>query len=325
MTWSNATRVLIHIGDAPPHGRRFTNLYDDEYLDDDYPEGDPNGLTAESVLKKMQLKKILYYFGKINDFTDVMINVFREIIGELPIFDLMTTGHNPEALNNHPKKTGKLLYCILPKTLSEVKDEYYFINSNLIEQDISFKLAPQPFSVGAERYAYFALDTSFGQANKLVIKKYHDVKISTTERYLESVEISNIAYFFSTKFNIAAKRVGVNKKVRFINAKVLHDKADNTYYSIEKYIDNAEFKKFNVSSGLITEFHSILEAFAHFTYQYSEEYLVVYDLQGVELHDEFLLTDPAIHCIDLLRFGNTNLGKRGIQKCFLAKHKCNDI
>ncbi|KAF0559396.1 kinase-like protein [Gigaspora margarita] len=364
MTWSNATRILLHIGDAPPHGRRFTNLYDK------YPNGDPNGLTAESVLKKMKLKKILYNFGKINDSTDVMLNVFREIIGEFPVFDLMTMGDNPEVLvdkfckatssaifspitltttlrnsksiyslqqkklqinphepdwTTHPEKTGTLLCCIPPRTLAEVKNEYYFINSSFIEQDIFFKLAPQPFSVGAERYAYFAIDTSIGQANKLVIKKYHDIKIGTIERYLESVEIFNIASFFSIKFNIAAERVGINKKITFIDVKVLYDKTDNTYYSVENYISNAKFKKFNVNSGLITEFHSILEAFAHFTYKYTEGYLVVYDLQGADLRDEFLLTDPVIHCVDLLRFGITNLGKGGIQKCFLAKHKCNDI
>ncbi|CAG8816809.1 28931_t:CDS:2, partial [Racocetra persica] len=283
MTWSNATRVIIHIGDAPPHGRRFTNL------NDEYPDGDPNGLTAESVLKKMQLKNILYYFGKINNSTDVMLNVFREIIGSFPVFDLKTTGYNPELLVNkfckatstaifssitltttlrnsksiyslqrkklqinphepdwttHPEKTGKLLCYIPPKTLAEVKD--YFIKSSFIEQDISFKLAPQPFSI---------------------------------------------------EFNIATERA-------------------------EKYIDNTKFKKFNANNGLITEFRSILEAFAHFTYKYSE---VVYDLQGVDLHNEFMLTDPTIHCVDLLKFGKTNLGKNGIKICFLAKHKCNDI
>ncbi|CAG8782984.1 4058_t:CDS:2, partial [Cetraspora pellucida] len=313
MTWSYATRIIIHIGDAPPHGRRFTNLADR------YPDGDPDGLTAENILKKMQLKKILYHFGKINDSTDVMINVFREIIGEFPIFDLMTTENNPEVLVNkfckatssaifssitltttlrssksicslqrkklqinprepdwatQPEKTGKILCHIPPKTLAEVKDEYYFINSNFIEKSISFKLAPQPFSVGAERYAHFALDTSLGQANKLVIKKYHDIKIGTIERYLESAEIYNVAYFLSTEFNIAAERVGVNKKVTFIDVRVLYDETDNTCYSMEKYINIAVFKKFNANSGLITEFHSILEAFAHFTYKYTKGYLI---------------------------------------------------
>ncbi|CAG8757041.1 11727_t:CDS:1, partial [Cetraspora pellucida] len=157
------------------------------------------------------------------------------------------------------------------------------------------------------------------------IKEYHNIKISTIERYLESVEISNVAYFLSTEFNIATERVGVNKKITFIDVRVLYDETDNACYSVEKFINNAEFKKFNTNSGLITEFHSILEAFAHFTYKYTEEYLVVYDLQDIDLCNEFLLTDPAIHCVDLLRFGNTNLGKSGIQKCFLANHRCNDI
>ena len=48
MSWRNRIRVLLHIGDCPPHGRRFTNT------DDDYPDGDPNGLTAERVLEEMQ-------------------------------------------------------------------------------------------------------------------------------------------------------------------------------------------------------------------------------------------------------------------------------
>ncbi|KAF0529172.1 kinase-like protein [Gigaspora margarita] len=33
MTWSNTTRILIHIGDAPPHGRNYTRDYDK------YPKG----------------------------------------------------------------------------------------------------------------------------------------------------------------------------------------------------------------------------------------------------------------------------------------------
>ncbi|KAF0373853.1 kinase-like protein [Gigaspora margarita] len=124
MTWSNATRILIHIGDAPPHGRRF---HTHSYLDNYYPDGDPNGLTAESVLKKMQLKNILYYFGKINYSTDVMLNVFREIIGEFPVFDLMTTGYNPEALfNKFCKATSSVIFSsiTLTATLRNSKSIY---------------------------------------------------------------------------------------------------------------------------------------------------------------------------------------------------------
>jgi hypothetical protein len=76
---------------------------------------------------------------------------------------------------------------------------------------------------------------------------------------------------------------------------------------------------------VITEFHSTLEAFAHFTYEHTGGYLVVYDLQGIELEDKFLLTGPAIHCMDNLRFGRTNLGFKGINECFLANHKCGNV
>ncbi|KAF0426412.1 kinase-like protein [Gigaspora margarita] len=366
MTWSNATRILIHIGDAPPHGRNYTRDYDK------YPKGDPKGLTAKRVLRRMQSNKILYHFGKINYSTDTMINNFREIIGDFPIFNLKKTGGDPARLINkfcnatcsaifssvmltttlkntksiyslqkeklqiNPRepdwstlsiKSGELLSYLLPNSLDEIMDDCYFFNSNFTIQEISFKLAPQPFSVGAERYAYFAFDTDLGQNEKLVVKKYHDVKSGSIERYLESVEVSSIAHFLATKFNLATEKINIKKKVKFIDVKVLCDKTESStvYYSVEKYFSDAKFKRFNVNSGIITEFHSILEAFAHFTYQYTDGYLVVYDLQGVDLENEFLLTDPAIHCNDLLRFGITNLGIKGIQLCFLANHKCNNI
>ena len=97
------------------------------------------------------------------------------------------------------------------------------------------------------------------------------------------------------------------------------------YFIVEPKLQNAEYKRFNTNTGVITEFRPTLEAFAHFTYEYTKGYLVVCDLQGIELADEFLLTDPAIHCIDTLRFGRTNFGKEGINQLFLANHRCNDI
>ncbi|CAB4462815.1 uncharacterized protein OCT59_015238 [Rhizophagus irregularis] len=76
---------------------------------------------------------------------------------------------------------------------------------------------------------------------------------------------------------------------------------------------SAEYKRFNTNTGVITELRPTLEAFVHFTYEYTKGYLVVCDLQGIEHNDEFLLTDPSIHCINPLRFGRTNFGKEGIK------------
>uniref|UniRef100_U9UKU7 Alpha-type protein kinase domain-containing protein n=1 Tax=Rhizophagus irregularis (strain DAOM 181602 / DAOM 197198 / MUCL 43194) TaxID=747089 RepID=U9UKU7_RHIID len=374
MNWKNDTRILLHIGDNPPHGGNFTNLTDN------YPNGDPYGLTAENVLEKMKSKSILYFFGKITNETDKMLKIFSGIIGEIPVFDLMeddsiklfekfikfvsssiTTsvtlvsviGSNSKdiyalqqrKLNMNPNEPnwdnlklqkGNLLwyYCI-PKTLDDLKNPGYFNKSNLSYKSFTFKIASQPFSAGAEKYAYFARDIKSKPEKEIVMKEYLKVgRNKSFERYLEAVEVSTVAHFLSTKFNLIAEKKNISK-VNFLEVKLL--RVCNRYYTIEPKL-NAEYKRFNSNTGVISKLRHTLEAFAHFTYEYTKGYLVVCDLQGIEITDklltfqgievvtdEFLLTDPAIHCINPLRFGGTNIGKKGINELFLANHRCNDI
>ncbi|GBB92409.1 hypothetical protein RclHR1_00200042 [Rhizophagus clarus] len=367
MKWSHRTRILLHLGDASPHGRRFTDKRDS------YPDGDPNGLTAEGVLENIQTEEILYHFGKITNQTDKMVDVFRDIIGEFPVFNLDTDCKDPEVLTKKlfeavcssitssvtltsiteenvyvrrrreleieknvpdwerlPVNTGKLLHYLTPKTVDDIKNQKYFKNkSNLIIRKFSYKLAPKPFSSGAERYAYYALDVTRDTAEEVVIKECIELgrKANSLERYLEMVEVSTVAHFLSAKFNFAAKRIGIKKKVDFLKSQALRykDDSDTGCYAVEPKFREGTFKRFNVNRGVIKEYHSTLEAFAHFTYEYTGGYLVVYDLQGVELPSKFLLTDPAIHCKNRLRFGRTNLGKRGIEECFLKNHNCGNV
>ena len=68
-------------------------------------------------------------------------------------------------------------------------------------------------------------------------------------------------------------------------------------------------------------------AFSHFTYDVTDGYLLVCDLQGIDTTNGkgekiLLLTDPAIHCQKHIRFGKTNLGLTGINR-FFKKHVCN--
>ena len=93
MTWRNTIRVLFHIADYPGHGARVS-----QGLGDSYPSGDPNGLTEESVLRNMQSANIRYFFGKITNYTDTMINVFRSILGDFKVFELQTVRKNPNEL-----------------------------------------------------------------------------------------------------------------------------------------------------------------------------------------------------------------------------------
>ncbi|KAF0430338.1 kinase-like protein [Gigaspora margarita] len=368
LSWNDGTRVLLHIGDNPPHGRRFTRFTD---LEDDYPNGDPYGFTAESVLEKMRSERILYFFGKITENTNEMIRIFRSIIGDFPVFDLVggdpiqlinkfinattssiissvsltsTIGSRTndvlssrQKININPnvpkwryisEQDGIALCYYTFNNLTELKDRRFFRKDRLYSRDYHFKIAPQPFSSGVEKCAYFAISVNNnGPSEKMVMKKYiQNASANNFERYLEAVESSTVANHLSGKFNSIAKR----KNVPFVNflcaslVRVVFNSRTH-YYILEEELQNVEFKRFNTNSGIITLARPVLEAFAHFTYEHTKGYLVVCDLQGIELDDEYLLTDPAIHCIDNSRFGHTNLGRQGINKCFLANHKCNHV
>ncbi|CAG8461786.1 2184_t:CDS:1, partial [Paraglomus occultum] len=350
MSWRNGTRIILHIGDCPPHGNRFHG----GNCPDHYPLGDPNGLTAEGVLESLQNKNILYCFGKITAYTDTMINVFQSILGAFPVFDLV--GGDPIALIDRFKKatctaitssvtltstlgtdsediysirqkklemnkqepewekalshSGVVFWYDFPTNMERLKIRSCFVKEELFSEKFSFKMSEQPFSAGSEKYAYFGLDITRNPTRNVVIKEYLKMgyKTNPIEKYLEAVEVSTIAAYLARKFNSATKRMNV-KNVNFVVTKVLRAVMDNKnkYYIVEQRFEGATFERFNVNSGVVVEMRPVLEAFAHFTYECTKHYLVVYDLQGIELTDEFLLTDPAIHCVDPLRFGRTNL------------------
>ncbi|CAG8446925.1 16291_t:CDS:2 [Cetraspora pellucida] len=363
MSWNDGTRVLFHIGDYPPHGKRFTTMQDE------YPDGDPNGLTAENVLQKMQSENIFYFFGKITNFTDTMIEVFRSIIGEFSIFELV--GGDPIELINkfvaattssitmsvsltstigtrrnlnsstrrleidrnmpdwdtRPARKGVTLCYYIPENVEEIKNERFYDKRNLISKTFHFKIAEKPFAAGVEKYAYYAINTKYDPPRRIVMKEYlTDGTANPFEKYLESTEISALTSYLTIKFNSKARGKDI-PFVNFLRVNLVRSTFDGRtrYYISEPELQDAEFKRFNVNSGVIVEFRPALEAFVHFTYEHTGGYLIVSDLQGIELPNQFLLTDPAIHCIDPVRFGKTNLGRNGINRCFLDSHRCNDV
>ncbi|KAN0018915.1 hypothetical protein ACTFIU_008849 [Dictyostelium citrinum] len=66
------TKLVVHIGDAPCHGKKYHRFTDS------YPDGDPSGLIPEKLLGTLSSKSIDYYFIKITSDTDTMIDVFRK-------------------------------------------------------------------------------------------------------------------------------------------------------------------------------------------------------------------------------------------------------
>lgn len=53
MSWRSPTRLCILIADAPCHGRKFHDSYEDNY-----PLGDPNGLDPIELLYILQVSSV---------------------------------------------------------------------------------------------------------------------------------------------------------------------------------------------------------------------------------------------------------------------------
>jgi len=212
---------------------------------------------------------------------------------------------------------------IKPMNVDDVKEKVRY-NST----DLSVMIANQPFDKGSLRFAFaaFIIDPSTGVKRKYVAKEsmFNDPKYNTREYYEDIVENQVIATYLADEFFKISKS---EKSVRFLEVSLIHIKETGKYYSLEEFIES-DFIKWTNNAGYVNEetYASTLNAFSHWTYQITSEYLVVADLQGfVKNGNEYVLTDPAIECPDgLLRFTSTNLGIDGVKK-FFESHQCNPI
>jgi hypothetical protein len=77
-SWKQQTRCIIHIADAPPHGRLLHDLDDSQ---DCYanPGSEPHGLTYEPLLTQLIQLNINYALLRIYPFTDRMALAFAQV------------------------------------------------------------------------------------------------------------------------------------------------------------------------------------------------------------------------------------------------------
>ncbi|CAG8847099.1 24448_t:CDS:2, partial [Racocetra persica] len=151
--------------------------------------------------------------------TDTMSEVFRNIIGEFQIFELV--GDDPlelinkfiaaitSSINMSVNLTPfRITLCYyLPRNVEELKNTLYF--ENLIAKHFDFKIAQEPFAEGKERYSYFDINTKCNPPRRIIMKEFLSEREDTFEKYLESVEISAITTYLSIKFNSAAGRKNI--------------------------------------------------------------------------------------------------------------------
>lgn len=182
-------------------------------------------------------------------------------------------------------------------------------------------LANKPFAEGGMRYAFYAFDTLLDQ--KLVAKINKKHKYNTLDQMSKDLELVYICQHLVNTYNASVVEYIPDTRLllTFVNTFLIEiPDLKKTYYA-ENFIEGV-YEKFNNNAGWAnnraSESSFISQAFSHYSYQATEGYLMVVDLQGAS----GILTDPQIHCLDSERFGAGNLGYEGILK-FFFNHRCN--
>ena len=216
---------------------------------------------------------------------------------------------------------------IFPKSLSELKRPCRVNPLKWREFNVNDSTF---FAKGGCRQVCNATDVGSQPYNNYVMKAYLD-KPSTLElegaAVLQDLQCQTCAAFLANEFT---KLPEIKKKVSYLKAKtVLYKGKDGraTWGSVErvlsgfdKWCNNGKYCKATDDP----DYSNTLEAFVHWTWHVTDGYMVVTDVQGLKTGDSFILTDPAIHCKDLTRFGATNMGPSGIDSRF-STHVCNPI
>lgn len=227
------------------------------------------------------------------------------------------------------KKYKAKLYTATRKNFK--LDELAFGDIVYEKSEVELYVAENPFAQGALRYAqacYLNSDPSNKDQTKFVksvIKrsKFADERYNTLKYMKESIESHVVSDYLASEFN---KISPSKKRIRFVGINIIKIEETGELYSIEEYFDGS-FEKWSNNAGFINEdvYSATLDAFAHWSFQATKEYLVVTDLQGSHTGREYVLTDPAVTCPqDFDRFSLTNLAKGGLKE-FFKSHRCNHI
>ncbi|KAL7578865.1 hypothetical protein ACA910_006842 [Epithemia clementina (nom. ined.)] len=190
--------------------------------------------------------------------------------------------------------------------------------------------AAHPFAEGEIRIAFHAqlsrLECNLSnEKSSMVLKSYKHVGKGLNDRnqYLKQMEVSTIAHFLACKYNTSCERPSHCGMISLLDVCVVEEESEDNEkhgdrrFCAEEPLPVGTFTKFSNNTGHWDEdnLHETLLRFTDFTFQATNGYLMVTDLQGVQNGNSFTLTDPVILCKDIERFGNTNLGPVMMAKC----------
>lgn len=184
------------------------------------------------------------------------------------------------------------------------------------------KIARYPFARGGVRAAYFG-KIRFGDEKDwedVVLKEFIIPSRRTLAAYKSQSENSTVAHYLTEQFN---EWCTPEKKISVIRSRILKLRKEDTevLFNMEEKLCG-DFKKWTNNAGNVIESNTSLLNLAKWSHETTKGYIMLTDLQGVETNGEIVLTDPAVLCTDLSRFGPTNFHPAQMMLCMEAVEHC---
>ena len=95
LDWKSNAKYIVLVSDAPCHG----NKYHDINIEDNFSEGDPDGLIIEDLILQIKKLDITFYCVEINETTKIMFDIMKNIYNDPNKFSIEQIGNTAENLS----------------------------------------------------------------------------------------------------------------------------------------------------------------------------------------------------------------------------------
>jgi len=221
------------------------------------------------------------------------------------------------SLPDEPMNIAEIWGVPVPRNQSELREA----SSILKAGECECRITKFPFAMGGVRVAYHAqIRTSTSSWSNVVLKQFILESDRQEVVYIHQAENSAVGFYICEEYKkihpSSKPLVMVLSRILKVRRKI-GTREEVVLYHMEDYLSGA-FKKWTNNVGGIVERQDDIIRLALWSYDFSGGYVLLSDLQGVETSEEIRLTDPAILCRDLSRFGPTNFHESQMRLCLQA-------
>ena len=230
MDWASNSKYAVLVCDAPCHGKKYHNISYDEF-----PDGDPDGVSLEDIIQLFYQKGITLYCIEINNSTKKMFNVMRSIYKDNDKFHVENLGNSVHQFSffvafsasillgnakyNKVKFMDVLANC-RKETIEKIMKKYLKNNNNYNiinnEDSITSLLIKEidNLNIGQEDKILFDF---IDRMNNLNINNENNTNINNGDYIFINLELEDLKKFEKKEINCILHALSYNKNNNIVN------------------------------------------------------------------------------------------------------------